>query len=431
MHIYIKMTTFAGDNNNTMPEILLHYIWQKRIWAGFPQYTTDGRPIEVVSTGQHNIHAGPDFLNAHIRINGQDWIGNIEIHVHASDWYKHHHQTDPAYDNTILHIVSQSDQETHNSQGELIPQCELQYPHDCDYLEQVFEANTLLDEFKCGKQLIEDSTLLTKGWKHTLLEKRLECKRQAIEQLLRITQDSWAHAFYISLAHNFGFHTNGLPFEMLALQTPLSCLQKHRNSLFQITAILLGQSGLLTEKDTLWQEYCFLQKKFSLIPIEASLWKKARMYPHGAPEVRIRQFAHLLYQSEHLFTKLMEAKTVHEMTKLFTLQYEEDNIYTHIGRPLPLGKTSINLLLINTVIPYRYAYTYSQSSIYNAIAWLEKIKKENNTIIRQWAMLGQEVHSAADTQALIHLYQNFCQPHLCFNCQIGHLVFAYKQLELF
>ena len=137
MHIYIKMTTFAGDNNNTMPEILLHYIWQKRIWAGFPQYTTDGRPIEVVSTGQHNIHAGPDFLNAHIRINGQDWIGNIEIHVHASDWYKHHHQTDPAYDNTILHIVSQSDQETHNSQGELIPQCELQYPHDCDYLELI------------------------------------------------------------------------------------------------------------------------------------------------------------------------------------------------------------------------------------------------------------------------------------------------------
>ena len=414
-----------------MPEILLHYIWQKRVWAGFPQCTDDGKPIDIVSTGQHNIHAGPDFTNAHIRINGQDWIGNIEIHVHASDWYKHRHHNDPAYDNTILHVVSQADKEIRNSQGKLIPQCELQYPHDRDYLDQLFRSTTLSGTFECGKQLMEDPTLLTKGWKRTLLEKRLECKRQSIEQLLKITQGSWAHAFYISLAHNFGFHTNGLPFEMLALQTPLSCLQKHRNSLFQITAILLGQSGLLCESDPLWQEYCFLQKKFSLQPLKASLWKKARMHPQGAPEVRIRQFAHLLYQSEHLFSRLMEANTIDEMIELFTMQYGEESIYNRIERPLPLGRSSIDILLINTVIPYRYAYTHSQASIDNAIAWLEKIKKENNTIIRQWTMLGQVLHSAADTQALIHLYQNYCQPHQCFNCQIGHQVFGYKQLELF
>ena len=414
-----------------MPEILLHYIWQKHLWAGFPQYTTDGKPVEVVSVGLYNIHAGPDFTNAHIRINGQDWIGNIEIHVHASDWYKHHHHTDPAYDNTILHVVNQVDKETRNSQGELIPQCELQYPHNHDYLDQLFRSSTLSGAFECGKQLLEDPTLLTKGWKHTLLEKRLECKRKSIEQLLKITQGSWAHAFYISLAHNFGFHTNGLPFEMLALQTPLSCLQKHRNSLFQITAILLGQSGLLSNKDPLWQEYCFLQKKFSLHPLEVSIWKKARMRPQNSPEVRIRQFAHLLYQSEHLFANLMETETVEQMAELFTLQYRDERVYTHVNRPLPIGRNSINILLINTVIPYRYAYTHTQSPIDNAIAWLEKIKKEDNTIIRQWALLGQKVHSAADTQALIHLYQNYCQPHLCFNCQIGHQVFGYKQLELF
>ena len=112
-----------------MPEILLHYIWQKRIWSGFPQSTIDGKPIEVVSVGQHNIHAGPDFSNAHIRIDGQDWVGNIEIHVHSADWYKHKHHTNMAYDNTILHVVAKADREVRNSQGELIPQCELKYPH--------------------------------------------------------------------------------------------------------------------------------------------------------------------------------------------------------------------------------------------------------------------------------------------------------------
>lgn len=424
-----------------MPEILLHYIWQKQIWAGFSQYTTDGQPIEIISVGQHNTHAGPDFKNAHIRIDRQDWFGNVEIHVHSSDWYKHHHNTDPAYDNTILHIVSQADKEVRNSHDEKIPQCELQYPHNKDYLTQLFNQallmNTSLEMIDCSKQLLAEPNLLTIGWKKKLLEKRLECKHQSIKQLLTITQGSWAHAFYISLAHNFGFHTNGLPFESLALATPLSCLQKHHNSFFQLTALLLGQSGLLEDQKSeneenfgLWNEYCFLQKKFSLLPMDKSMWKKARMHPQNAPEVRIRQFAHLMYQSEHLFADLMEAKTVDQMMNLLSMQYGSESTYTRVQRPFPLGKKSIEILLINTIIPYKYAYELN-SKIDDAISWLEHIKKEDNNIIRQWTMLGQKIHSAADTQALIHLYQNYCQPHLCFNCHIGHQVFTYKQLELF
>lgn len=422
-----------------MPEILLHYIWQKRIWAGFPQTTTDGKPVEIVSVGQYNIHAGPDFSNAHIRIDGQDWVGNIEIHVHSADWYKHKHHTNMAYDNTILHVVAKADREVRNSQGELIPQCELKYPHGQDYLTQLLHSTewhaSLSGIPDCGKQLLENPTLLTQDWKKNLLEQRLECKRQSITQLLGITQQSWAHAFYISLAHNFGFHTNGLPFEALALATPLSCLQKHRNSLFQLTAILLGQSGLLeprakNQEPGLWEEYCFLQKKFSLQPIEASMWKKARMRPQNAPEVRIRQFAHLIYQSEFLFAQLMEAQSTEKMVELLSLQYDNEDVYNRVQRPLPLGKNSIAILLINTVIPYKYAYTQHQH-IEDAIEWLNNIPKEDNTIIRKWAMLGQDIRSAADTQALIHLYQNYCQPHLCFNCHVGYQVFGQQQLSLF
>ena len=422
-----------------MPEILLHYIWQKRIWAGFPQTTTDGKPIEVVSVGQYNIHAGPDFSNAHIRIDGQDWVGNIEIHVCASDWYKHRHHMDAAYDNTILHVVAKADKEVCNTRGECLPQCELQYPHGQDYLTQLLHSTewhaSLSGIPDCGKQLLENPTLLTQDWKKNLLEQRLECKRQSITQLLGITQQSWAHAFYISLAHNFGFHTNGLPFEALALATPLSCLQKHRNSLFQLTAILLGQSGLLeprakNQEPGLWEEYCFLQKKFSLQPIEASMWKKARMRPQNAPEVRIRQFAHLIYQSEFLFAQLMEAQSTEKMFELLSLQYDNEDVYNRVQRPLTLGKNSIAVLLINTVIPYKYAYTQHQH-IEDAIEWLNNIPKEDNTIIRKWAMLGQDIRSAADTQALIHLYQNYCQPHLCFNCHVGYQVFGQQQLSLF
>ncbi len=414
-----------------MPEILLHYIWQKRLWAGFPQTTTDGKPIEIISVGQHNIHAGADFCHAHIRIGEQEWIGNVEMHVQASDWYKHNHHTNPAYDTTILHVVCHADKQAVNSKGDDIPQCELQYPHNKDYLSLIFQQPTL-EYIPCGKQLLEKPSILTKGWKNILLEQRLECKQQSIKQLLNITQGSWVHAFYITLAHNFGFHTNGLPFEMLAIQTPLSCLLKHRNSLFQLTAILLGQAGLLNanahnQELGMWEEYCFLQKKFSLQPMDHNLWKKARMYPNGAPEVRIRQFAHLIYQSEHLFADLMEASTIEDMIDMLSLQDMNDEAYARTKRPLPIGRKSIEILLINTVIPYRYAYKQNADT-YETIKWLEQIKKEDNTITRQWAMLGQKMHSAADSQALIHLYQNYCQPHQCFHCQIGHQIFALKEL---
>ena len=420
-----------------MPELLLHYIWQHRLWAGFPQHTTDGREVEIISVGQHNHDAGPDFSNVHVRIGGQDWVGNVELHIHASDWYKHRHQTDKAYDNIILHVVCEADREVLNGQGGVVPQCVLQYPKDADYLSALLRSAQAMDsvygDIKCADQLLSDPALLSEGWRQAMLHRRLECKRQSISGLLNITHHSWADAFYITLAHNFGFHTNGIPFEMLALQTPLSCLQKHRNSLFQVTALLLGQSGLLTEatatddeRMALWAEYRFLRKKFSLTPIDASVWKRARLRPQNAPEVRIRQFAHLIYQSEFLFADLMNETDVSRLRATFQLHAPAETSTAHVNIVSPLGGKSIDILLINSVIPYKYTYALAQNdslAAQHAIELLEQIAPEDNTIIRQWKLLGQDIRNAADTQALIHLFQNYCQPHRCIHCEVGHLVF--------
>lgn len=426
-----------------MPEILLHYIWQKRLWSGLPQYTTAGEAIEIISTGQYNTNAGPDFCNAHIRIGKQEWIGNIEIHIHASDWYKHQHHTNPAYDNTILHVVCVADKDINNTKGEKIPQCELQYPHHQDYMSEWLKYAQQVQSpsyhIECSNQLQNDTTLITYGWKRALLLKRLECKFKSIEQLLSITQNSWSHAFYISLAHNFGFHTNGIPFETLAMQTPLSCLLKHRDNLFQVTAILLGQSGLLNEQTALgkeqkalWMEYDFLRKKFSLTPMNASIWKKSRMRPQNAPEIRIRQFAQLIHQSEFLFSDLMQAKNIDTMVRILQTPITKNN--EQFSSPPTLGRKSIDILLINTIIPYQYAYNKAQHKTDNEVDILnliEQIPAEDNSIIRQWKMLGQSIQSAADTQALLHLFQNYCQPHQCYNCQVGYQIFAQRQLTLF
>ena len=406
-----------------MPEIILHYIWEHCLWAGFDQYTTDGKKVEILSVGEHNRDAGPDYSHARIRIDGHEWVGNIEIHVCASDWTKHHHHLDKAYDNIILHVVRTADKPIYNSKGELVPQCELNYPSDKDYLSALFESAQRMDSaiarIGCAEQLLHDPRLLTEGWRKTLLCKRLECKRASITRLLEITKGSWEHALYISLARNFGFHTNSVPFEELAINTPLSYLQKHRNSLFQLTALLLGQAGLVQEPE-LQKEYDFLRIKFGLTPLDGSIWKHARLRPQNSPELRIRQFAQLMHQSENLLSKILDTDDLKELEVLFAVPQ--------------MGKSSVDILLINTVIPYKYAYALHQNNpvkAEQALRLMEKIPAENNTIVRQWRVLGQEVKNAADTQALLHLYQNYCQHHECINCEVGYKIFENRQLTLF
>lgn len=406
-----------------MPEIILHYIWEHCLWAGYEQRTTDGKKVEILSVGEHNRDAGPDYSHARIRIDGHEWVGNIEIHVCASDWTKHHHHLDKAYDNIILHVVRTADKPIYNSKGELVPQCELNYPSDKDYLSALFESAQRMDSaiarIGCAEQLLHDPRLLTEGWRKTLLCKRLECKRASITRLLEITKGSWEHALYISLARNFGFHTNSVPFEELAINTPLSCLQKHRNSLFQLTALLLGQAGLVQEPE-LQKEYDFLRVKFGLTPLEGSIWKHARLRPQNSPELRIRQFAQLMHQSENLLSKILDTDDLKELEVLFAVPQ--------------MGKSSVDILLINTVIPYKYAYALHQNNpvkAEQAMRLMEKIPAENNTIVRQWRVLGQEVKNAADTQALLHLYQNYCQHHECINCEVGYKIFENRQLTLF
>lgn len=427
-----------------MPEILLHYIWQHCLWAGFPQQTTDGRPVEILSVGQHNTDAGPDFMNVRLRIGGYEWAGNVEIHTYSSDWYKHHHHTDKAYDHIILHVVRNADKQVYNSEGEAVPQCELRYPEDQDYLTELIEYARKMDSaegmIECNKILLQDPDILTQGWRNALLRRRMACKQQSIEHLLEITNHSWEHAFYITLAHNFGFHTNGIPFETLAINTPLSYLQKHRNSLFQLTAMLLGQSGLLNadtvrddENQRLYREYLFLQKKFALKPLDGHIWKRGRMRPQAFPEVRIRQFAQLLFQSEFLFSQLMETDKLSDLVDLLTLRQLSQDDCAHLAPPAPIGRDSVRILLINSVIPYKYAYALAYQNpaqAERAYALLEQIAPEDNKIIRQWRLLGQSVRSAADTQALIHLYRYYCRSHKCMNCQVGYQIFIERQLPL-
>ena len=371
--------------------------------------------------GKHNLDAGPDFTDVKLRMWDQkglqyiDLVGNIEIHVNSSDWYSHRHQLDPAYDNILLHVVRIADKEVLNSHGETVPQLVLNYPSDKDYvasfLEQAKDMDSALLTHPCGHRLLKDPSLITDHWKQVMLHRRLRCKSESIEKLLQLSCNDWQQAFYISMSHYFGFHTNGVPFEMLAKQTPLAVLNKHRDNLFQLEAILLGQSGLLSdetadteERQLLLHEYRFMQVKFGLKPIAASMWKRARMRPASQPELRIIQFAKLIHSTEFLLSRMLDTRDLESLRGLFN--------------KTGMGRDSVDIILINVAVPFVYARGFKE----DAIRLLEAIPAENNRIIRQWKALGQSVRHAADTQALIHLYRTCCESGKCLDCEVFSLL---------
>lgn len=414
-------------------EQLLHYVWKHKLFPLKPLLTAEGESIEIIDPGQANYNAGPDFFNAKIKIGGVVWVGNIEIHQQSSEWERHGHHLDSNYDSVILHVASEIDASVRRSDGETIPQLELHCPgYLSDNYRQLIEA----DRYPACYRLIPAlPKLLLHSWLSRLQTERFEQKTDKIMQLLGRHRKDWEHVFFIILARNFGFGTNSDAFEFWAETIPLQAVNKHRDSLFQIEAFFFGQAGLLQEvpadeyTDRLMKEYTYLSHKFGLRPSANSRWKLLRMRPDNFPHVRIAQLASFYYRSQGLLSALMEAqslKSLRDMLRCGTSEYWLTHyVFGEASPPHPktLSNQTIDLLVINTVIPFLYAYGKYKTEnilIQRANGLLEEMRPENNFIVRIWKECGLEAAHAGDSQALIQLKKNYCDIKKCLYCRIGY-----------
>lgn len=414
-------------------EQLLHYVWKHKIFPLKELKTTTGQQVEIIDTGLANTNAGPDFFNAKIKLDGVLWVGNIEIHQASSDWFKHGHHTDVSYDSVILHIAAEIDTEIKRSNGEIIPQMQLSCPERvCMNYKELLETDNYPP---CYRIIPSLSSFTLHSWMSSLQIERFEQKAALLAERLKRCQDNWEDAFFVTLARNFGFGLNGDAFETWANHIPLRAVDKHRNDLFQIEAIFFGQAGLLAESFNdnyylrLKNEYAYLQHKFELTPMDASLWRFLRLRPNNFPHIRIAQLACLYHRAYGLLSRLMDAETlqgVREILKEGTSEYWLTH-YTFDGtspsRPKTLSNTSLDLLIINTVVTFLYTYGLHKGNeelCTRAGRFLEELKAENNYITRMWDQCGMKAANAADSQALIQLKKEYCDKKKCLYCRIGY-----------
>jgi hypothetical protein len=419
-------------------EDFLQYLWRTKQLDFQSLETTKQEAIEILDFGEHNTNAGPDFLNAKIKIGETIWAGNVEVHVKASEWIRHNHQANDAYNNVILHVVYEEDAIIKRKTGELIPCLELRRRIPADLSNQYLRLIDNEDWIPCESQFHSVSDINKAFWLDRLLVERLEGRIGDLEDVLAANNNNWASSFYQRLARNFGAKINTQPFELLAKNTPILTLAKHKNDLFQLEALLFGQAGYLEVDfeeeypNRLKKEYQFLQKKYDLQPFNVSMWKFMRLRPANFPTVRIAQFAALIHQSTHLFSKIIDAKKIEEVRSLFEnieiseywlTHYKFDKISRY--RTKKLGKSTIDLLIINTIIPFLFFYgRFKQLEDYEdkALLFLEKLAPESNSIIDNWKSLKMKPKSAYQTQALLELKRRYCDEKRCLECAIGNQI---------
>jgi len=417
-------------------EDFLHYIWKFRLFTRLNLRTTQGEELEVYSAGLHNSHAGADFQNARIRIGETTWAGNAELHISSSDWHKHGHTTDSAYDNVILHVVYRDDEPLIRPDGKHVPTLELKdrIPPGLynNYHNLVFGNQTIIP---CEGTIATVDGLTMQNWLTRILVERLEKRSEAVITALNLNRGDWEETFYQFLAANFGFKTNALPFELMAKALPQSILAKNKNNPMQIEALIFGQAGFLSNdlQDayplSLKKEYYYLCKKYSLQPIENHLWKFLRMRPQNFPTIRLAQFAALVVQSNHLFSKILEVSDVNLLRNLFNnlkineyweTHYRFDKESKAAGKSL--GRSAVDTILLNTVVLFLFSYGRHmklQQFTNRALKLLESLPAEQNNIIADFINLGVNIKTAFESQALLELKNNYCDYKKCLQCGVG------------
>lgn len=418
-----------------MKEDFLHYIWKFKKFNITSLLSTNNETIDVISVGEHNYNSGPDFLNAKLRIGGQLWAGNVEIHLKSSDWYLHKHETDENYKNIILHIVWHDDAEIFLPNDQIVPTLVLK---DYVHLGVLNSYKLLLSGIKqfinCEGSIGSVDEFVKDHWLERLYFKRLEDKTQWIEDTLRQTKGDWEGVLFVMLMRNFGLKVNKEAFESIAASINFSIVRKLRAKPFQLEALFFGLAGFMKLECSdayfleLQETYRFIKHKFSFEENAVIPPMFYKLRPNNFPTIRLSQIASLYADRENLFSRLMEARDPEAIYALFNIKASGYwNTHYTFGKtckesPKRITKTFVDLIIINTVIPLRFYYAASKGEsdeklILNLIS---SLKPERNTIVSNFKQLGIPVNNSMHSQALVELFNTYCSKNKCLHCAIGN-----------
>lgn len=418
-----------------MKESFLHYVWQTRQFDFSELTTTNGERLLIPSSGYPHQDGGPDFVNARVTIGKTTWAGNVEIHLNSSDWYKHNHHLDPAYDNTILHVVYHHDREVLRTDGTPIPCLEIGTRINSKLIDRYETMLSGMNSIPCRAFIDQVPTEIKTICLESMAIERLRSKTKPILERLALLKNDWEEVFYQEICAALGLRVNKQPFLQLAKNLPYTLLMRHKNNLLQLEALLFGVAGFLRSNSpdsyerSLSKEFRFLKTKYSLEPIDEHLWKFLRLRPANFPTVRLAQLAKLIHTKEHLFSMVKnhpEAETIRTIFNVSTSDYwSNHHLFGRKSKPRTksLGSSTIDLITINAIAPVLFCYAHETENTTlqdQVFRLLESLPPENNRIVQRYNSYNFPVKNALNSQAVLQLSNGFCNFKACLQCAVGH-----------
>lgn len=427
-----------------MKEAFLHYVWANQLFNTDVLYTASNERLTITSPGTFTGLDGPDFFNARLQIGDQEWAGNVEIHINASDWYAHHHETDNRYDSVILHVVWDNDTPVFRADGKEVTVFILKNYVASTVLVRCNQLFLGKPHFNCEDIISTVPSYIWTNWKEKLFVERLEEKILPIQRLLESTNNHWEHVFFCFLAKSFGLNANGEAFFDAVRNLPILSIYKQSQSLLQIEALLFGITGLLEEEGEvednyvidLKREWEFLKHKYNLGAQSAKALRFFQLRPPNFPTIRLAQLSSWLYHQQMPITAIFTCNNMDYFYNLLDVEISEywqtHYVFNKVSKKQNkrISKDFIDLVVINVVLPMQIVYKKSISTdeydVSDVIDLAMKIKKEKNSIVDLFGHYQVEADNALDSQALVHLKKRYCDAGRCLECHIGKLYLKQK-----
>jgi len=427
------------DEKN-IKEDLIQYVWNSRLLSGKILQTTTGQLLQIIHPGIWNIHQGPDFLMAKVKIDEVVWVGHIEIHVFSSDWVLHGHKGDERYENVILHVVYKNDSKQNfpADQSYCLELKELLSP---DLLIQYEALKNTAYKLPCAEWIQKVPEHIKNNQLDRMLAERWENRAAKIKSHLGNNYD-WEHLLWQYIAHYMVTPANSDAMEMLFGKLDFSIIRRLANREFEMEALLFGTAGFLNDEEgdeyylKLLNEFKYQERKFGIQKMAVHIWKFLRMRPQHFPTLRLAQLSGMMSHSIPLFDQILQAQDTSEVRRFLQQPVSDfwcDHFHfkdsAHPKKIKHIGKQMQDLLLINAVCPvlYYYGQVMNKTELCDkAFRWIQTIPAEQNSILKLYSSESWLAHHAGDSQAMLQLNKQYCSLKKCLQCQIGNYVLQYK-----
>jgi hypothetical protein len=439
-----------------LPEAEVVHLWQESLLRQKHWRDSEGEPVEVVYPGRWNDGRGGDYREAVITAGNRERFGCIEIHTLSGDWQAHGHQSDPAYNQVVLHVALESASgragRTVLENGRSIP--------------TVILRNNLPSDPPSGKPEICGLPCSGAGLKSNAAQLGKSLEQAGVQRyeakvkhyLPEIGRIGAEQSFYQGFLEALGYTKNQMPFRKLARLLPVKTLQKPARAendreryLANLQALWIGSAGLLpsqrplplpstdyiNELEQIWARFKRSRR------LSYREWEPFKVRPANYPVRRLAALSYLFYRYREkgwlpaLLGLVGQVRVDKGHTELesalivagegYWSRHYDIGCPDPAANPLLLGQGCAAQIIINVLLPFASAWGRTDKGsrmdsrareIYRQYPTVETNSIERH-MFHQLSLNSRLVDSACRQQGLIHLYKAFCIQGKCRECSLG------------